>query len=217
VHSGYRVLGAGCREHRTAILHYEAVTLRPDERQAKIDYYREHGSAGRSESAYGPMPETARREATPGAALSDRSRTVARAARLIPDVLPVPPVPAAAPWGASLDVTMPRDAAEGAAILVEVNARNTGRLAWENGGSWARLHLSFHVRRANGEIVRFDGERFALPRIVEPGETATFLINVVAPSAAGDYVIEWDFVNEGECWFADCGSSSTRMPLHVTV
>jgi hypothetical protein len=217
VHSGYRVLGTGCREHRTAILHYEAVTLRPDERQAKIDYYREHGSEGRSESAYGPIPETARHETTPGPAVHDRSRSVPRVVRLIPGVLPVPPVPAAPPWGATLDVTMPREAVAGAAVLVEVNARNTGRLAWETGGSWSRLHLSFHLSRANGDVVRFDGDRFALPRTVEPGDAATFFFNLIAPPEAGDYVIEWDFVSEGECWFADCGSSTTRTALHVNV
>jgi hypothetical protein len=217
VHSGYRVMGLGCREHRTAILHYEAVTLGADERQAKIDYYREHGSEGRSDSAYGPMPEAARRETTPGPAVGDRSRAVARAGRLIPDVLPVAPVPATPPWGATLDVTMPSEAVARDEILVEVNVRNTGRLAWENGGSWPRLHLSFHLRRADGEVVRFDGDRFALPRVAEPGDAATFLFNLIAPPEAGDYVIEWDFVSEGECWFADCGSSTTRTALHVTV
>jgi hypothetical protein len=215
VHSGYRVIGIGCHEHRTAILHYEPVTLRPDERQAKIDYYREHGSEGKSDAAYGPMPAGSRRETTSGAAEHSRSRVAARAGRVVPGILPVPPVPAAPPWGASLNVTMPHEVVAGGAVLVELNARNTGQLVWESSAAWPRLNLSFHVRRANGEVVRFDGDRLALPRSVEPGDAAVFLINFHAPSEPGDYIIEWDFVSEGECWFADCGNSTLKTMLRV--
>jgi hypothetical protein len=75
--------------------------------------------------------------------------------------------------------------------------------------------LSFHLRRANGEVVRFDGDRFPLPRVVEPGDTATFLINLVAPEETGEYVFEWDVVSEGECWFAGCGSQTVQTMLRV--
>ena len=36
-----------------------------------------------------------------------------------------------------------------------------------------------------------------------------------APATPGRYLIEWDMVSEGACWFAQCGSEAARVPLHV--
>jgi hypothetical protein len=215
VHSGYRVMGAGCREDRTSILHYEAVVLDPEEREAKVEYYRRHGSQGRSEAMYGPTRGRERRRVAPGPAATSPGRAAPRAGRVITGVLPVPPAPARPPWRASLDVEMAREAVAGASVLADVTARNTGRLAWEPFGAWPLLHLSYHVRRPDGEVVRRDGERFNVPRAVEPGESARFLLDFPAPGDPGEYVIEWDLVSEGECWFADCGSETARAFLRV--
>ena len=51
--------------------------------------------------------------------------------------------------------------------------------------------------------------------MVEPGESARFLLDFLAPGDPGEYVIEWDLVSEGECWFADCGGGTARALLRV--
>jgi len=215
VHSGYRVMGAGCCEHRAAILHYEPVVLTSGERAAKIDYYRQHGSEGRSERSYQTIEGHERREVVPGPARVVR-RALQRSARVIPEVMRVPPVPKTAPWGATLDVRMADGARTGDMIMVEVVACNTGALAWEAMSEWPQLHLSCHIRTAAGDDVQWNGPRVALPRVVEPGESATLLFSFPAPQDPGDYVIEWDLVSEGESWFADCGSETARTRLRVT-
>jgi hypothetical protein len=100
-------------------------------------------------------------------------------------------------------------------MLVDVRARNIGPLAWEPVSAWPRLHLSCHVRTPDERVALWDGPRFPMPRVVEPGETARFVIEFRAPLEPGDYVVEWDMVSEGEAWFADCGSETTRTTLRV--
>ena len=160
VHSGYRVMGPGCREDRTAILHYEALVLTEAERQAKVALYRALGAV---EEQYQPTAGRERRPLLPGPA-AGAPRPRGRAGRLLGGVEPVPERPATPPWGATLEARVPRSAKCGEAVVAEVVARNTGRLDW-------------------------------LP--------------------PGSYVLEWDLVSEGECWFAECGGRTARVPLHV--
>ena len=221
VHSGYRVIGMGCREDRTAILHYEPVTLDPGAREAKVGYYRQHGSGGRSEAHYQSTEGCERHAVVPGPpAMTGRygwRRFRRRARRVVSGVVAVPPAPAAEPWRASLEVHMQHEVVRGTLVLAEVNAHNTGPLAWEPLSHWPRLHLSFHVRTADGELVRREGDRFPLPRVVEPGESVRFLVDFHAPNEPGEYVIEWDLVSEDDRWFAAWGNETVRAPLRVIV
>ena len=215
VHSGYRVMGLGCREERTAILHYEPLVLTAAERQAKVAYYRAHGGEGRSDEAYQSTAgwETRPLAARPAASAPARR---GRAGRLLGGVVAVPAAPTAPPWGASLEVRIPETARCRTMVLAEVIARNTGRLDWvPPGGGWPQLHLSHHLLRAVGGLVRWDGERIPVPRVVAPGEWARFLFTFRAPEEPGCYLLEWDLVSEGECWFAQCGSRTARVALRV--
>jgi hypothetical protein len=100
VHSGYRVMGLGCREERTAILHYEPLVLTAAERQAKGPYYRAHGGEGRAEEQHQSTAGWERRPlAPPPAAAGGAGRP--RAGRLVAGVVAVPDAPSRPPWGAA--------------------------------------------------------------------------------------------------------------------
>ena len=217
VHSGYRVMGPGCWEDRSAVLHYETVVLTSEERERKVDFYRRHGSDGRSESYYRAPGNAERREVTPGPAPSTGERPRERRGRVIPGIEPVPGVPTVPPWGAALKARMPSTAQCGAPVLVEILARNTGRLAWDTSGpGWPILHLSYHLTGEDGAGGLEEGERFRLPRVVEPGGETRCHLTVRAPEKPGRYRFEWDLVSEGECWFADCGSRPAGVSMSVT-
>ena len=49
---------------------------------------------------------------------------------------------------------------------------------------------------------------------VQPGETASFVAKIEAPSR-GDYVIEFDMVAEGVAWFSRNGSVTVKIPFSV--
>ena len=51
--------------------------------------------------------------------------------------------------------------------------------------------------------------------MVDPGEPARFYAEAIAPDEQGDYILEWDLVSEGECWFSECGSMPARTALRV--
>lgn len=215
VHSGYRVMGLGCWEDRTAILHYEPLVLTAAERAAKGPFYRAHGGEGRAEEQHQSTTgwETRPLSARPApAAIARRPR----AGRLVAGVVAVPEAPATPPWGAALEVRTPEAAGCGTMVLAEVTARNTGGLDWSPAtGSWPHLHLSHHLLGADGTLRQRDGERITLPRIVAPGDAVCFPFTFRAPDAPGSYLLEWDLVSEGECWFAECGSRTARVPLRV--
>jgi hypothetical protein len=212
VHSGYRVMGPGCREDRTAILHYELLVLTPAERQAKVSAYRALGAV---EEQYLSTVGRERRPLASGPA-AGAPRPRGRAGRVLHGVEPVPERPATPPWGASLEVHLPESAKCGEVIVAKVVARNTGRLDWLPPASpWPHLNLSHHLLTSAGLVVQHDGERIPMPRVVPPGESALFLFNFRAPGAPGSYVVEWDLVSEGECWFAECGSPTARVRLEV--
>jgi hypothetical protein len=204
-------MGPGCREDRTTILHYELLVLTEAERQAKVALYRAHGSAEGFQAPAGGE----RRPLVPGPA-KGAPRPRARAGRLLDGVEPVPERPATPPWGATLEARVPESARRGEAVVAEVVARNTGRLDWlPPAGPWPQLHLSHHVLTTAGLLVRRDGERIPMPRIVAPGESARFLFNFRTPDEPGSYLLEWDLVSEGECWFAECGGRTARVRLEV--
>jgi len=211
IHSGYRVMGTGCWEDRTAILHYEALVLTEAERRAKAAVYR---ALGAEEEYQSPDGRQRRPLAVRPAAGNQRPR--GRAGRLLDGVEAVPERPATPPWGATLEARMPESARCGEAVVAEVLARNTGRLDWlPPTGAWPHLRLSHHLLTAAGSLIRRDGERIPMPRVVAPGESARFLFNLRAPDAPGSYLVEWDLVSEGECWFAECGGRTVRVPLRV--
>ena len=71
--------------------------------------------------------------------------------------------------------------------------------------------LSYHWRRPDGSVYRWDGVRTPLDRSVMPGETYETELAVLPPGTQGHYVLELDLVREGVGWFG------AAAPLAVTV
>lgn len=213
LHSGYRVMGAGCREERGSILHYEPVTLDEEARSAKLELYREHAGAGQWERYYRPEPGPRRRVETPPAAAEGR-RSVR--GELLERTCPARRYSPAPPWSAALDVRVASSAVAGQPLLVDVLAQNTGSLAWTpHAEAWPRLSLSFHLKTGDGELLEWDGNRIPVPRETLPGDGVRFLGSITAPTEPGAYRLEWDLVCEGDRWFSELGSPTAEIRLEV--
>src|SRR5439155_16684482 len=50
---------------------------------------------------------------------------------------------------------------------------------------------------------------------VEPGDAIELTLEMQAPTDAGTYLLELDLVLDGVAWFADRGSPTTTIPVHV--
>jgi hypothetical protein len=217
VHGQYQVMGLGCYETRTSILHFERLAISEEERAAKLQRYREHGSKLVTDrfdySIDGRICELL--ELPRG--LESNPSQARISTRVIPGILKVMVEGSLPPWGAALRVDMPREFSPGEQVFADATASNRGRLAWFQLGRepWPILNLSYHILDESERVILRDGDRTPILRVVNPGATASFLASFTAPNEPGKYLIEWDMVSEGECWFAQCKSSTMKVPITV--
>jgi hypothetical protein len=102
----------------------------------------------------------------------------------------------------------------GQAIYVPVTVRNAGVRTWQTGREHS-FSLGYHLARPDGTVVQFDGAHIALPYDVPPGAQVQVHALVKAPARDGEYVVEWDMVQEGVTWFSWEGSAPARTGLTV--
>ncbi|MEO6456973.1 MAG: O-antigen ligase family protein [Chloroflexia bacterium] len=100
--------------------------------------------------------------------------------------------------------TLPALAA-GEVVTVPVMLRNEGPMTWQ-AERVPSVNLSYHWKNSGeGEdsafYAVFEGERTSLPHDVAPGESVIVEAIVQAPPEPGDYLLEWDLVQERVAWF----------------
>ncbi len=99
-------------------------------------------------------------------------------------------------------------------LVVPVEVANAGVRAWIVGGSQP-FALSYHLRRSGGRLIGYDGVRTWLPQRVAPGGRLVLQAVVRTPEAAGEYLLEWDMVQENVTWFSAKGSTPALTRLTV--
>lgn len=98
----------------------------------------------------------------------------------------------------------------GEAATVPVRLANIGERVWSASGAYP-FALSYHLSQADGTRVTYDGPHTPLPRDLPPGGTLEVEAQVLAPRTPGNYIVEWDGVQEQVTWFSWAGS-----PVGVT-
>ena len=134
------------------------------------------------------------------------------------DLDPTPPDPIPVEVRAShaftvLEGSSPRWLWAGASARARLVLRNDGLLTWAVDGP---VRLSSHWLDRHGEVVSWDGPRTELHATVPPGGTVVVEGVVTAPRVAGRYLLQWDLVHEGECWFGQ-RDPTPEPPLPVRV
>lgn len=107
--------------------------------------------------------------------------------------------------------------ARGAAIAVEVRARNIGDTRWLHAADrpgWTRLGAHLY-EAATMRAIDFDWVRVALPVDVAPGDEAVVTIPLPSIAEAGNYLVSVDLVVEGLTWFADRDSHPATLRIDV--
>jgi SpoIID/LytB domain protein len=92
--------------------------------------------------------------------------------------------------------TTPYAITPNARMPVDLVVTNAGLKRWDAGAAY----VSYHWYDADGREVQWEGARYELPSDVAPGEKASLLVDVRAPSTPGVYRIDWDVVQEGVGW-----------------
>jgi len=103
-------------------------------------------------------------------------------------------------------------------IEVDLEVRNRGRIPWSADSGFA---LGYHWLTPAGEVVVWDGERTEFDRPLLPGESGFFRVLLRAPDRAGEYLLQWDVVQEGVLWVSEVDptpvdlQSVTVAPTHA--
>jgi SAM-dependent methyltransferase len=115
-------------------------------------------------------------------------------------------VPVGVGAGTSLEVEA------GAIVTRRVRVRNASATPWP---ADRFVNLGNHWRRADGSLLRQDDGRVSLPGTTAPGGDVELTLEMQAPDEAGTFLLELDLVIEGVAWFADRGSPTTTLDVHV--
>ncbi|MDO8506724.1 MAG: S8 family serine peptidase [Candidatus Limnocylindria bacterium] len=99
---------------------------------------------------------------------------------------------------------------------LSVTLTNTGSRPWSASGT-QQMRLSYHWLRADGTMVVWDGARApAFASDVQPGQSVTVGLPVVAPATLGAYTLRLDLVQEEVTWFSNDGVPSRDVAYVVS-
>jgi hypothetical protein len=87
---------------------------------------------------------------------------------------------------------------------------NTGDQAWEH-----KISLSYHLYKADGELLKRDGLRTPVETPISPGATKRIVAQVDAPEQPGKYRLEWDIIFEAVWWVIDTGKPPIMSHIEV--
>ncbi len=102
----------------------------------------------------------------------------------------------------------------GAKVRVPVIVTNTSPRPWEYNETQPFL-LSYHLYRADGTLVTYDGARTLLDDPVAPGEQIEVSAFLFAPETPGQYLVAWDMLQEQVAWFSWKENNPYTMTLTV--
>jgi len=139
------------------------------------------------------------------------------AAIFIPDggtTIPTVIMPAGA-YSMKIDIVrLPMTVAAGGLFECLLRVTNTGTEPWLAAeAGW--LNVANHWLHSDGQMFEINGQRAQLTAL-KPGDAGEFVLTIVAPEHEGEFIVEFDVVHEGICWFADRGSQTARAKVSVT-
>lgn len=102
----------------------------------------------------------------------------------------------------------------GQTVEVFVTVKNVGRVMWPARGA-GQVRLSYHWQGVSEREVVLDGLRSDLPANVPPGGEAQVRASVTAPEEPGQYILQWDLVQEHVMWFSMRGAPVGTLPVEI--
>jgi hypothetical protein len=124
------------------------------------------------------------------------------------------------PWQASLTCDVSEVVLTGTEITsVPVHIENLGTETIESTSSENAVFLSFHILTHEGNDMRYDNDRYAIPEPIRKNQQKTVAAvfdNTKLGLEPGNYIIEFDLVNEGDFWFAEKEGATLKIPMTVS-
>lgn len=99
-----------------------------------------------------------------------------------------------------------------------VNVKNISNVLWpakgQPDGAYS-IRLAYHWLDKDGKVVIWDGIRTPLPHDVKPGAEITLNATIKSADKPGDYILEFDMVQERVAWFKAKGSKTAKIDVKV--
>jgi len=100
-------------------------------------------------------------------------------------------------------------------MTVHATVRNIGKAKWlDSHEPHGGVALGAHLHDANGQLVDLDYARTPLAQALGPGEEVTVDFEL-PPLQPGRWIVELDCVSEHVAWFAQVGSTPTRLEIEA--
>lgn len=96
---------------------------------------------------------------------------------------------------------------------IPVRIHNPGTETWISAGKYP-VNISYKWYK-NGQMLRIEGERTALPAAVGPNQAVDAAVRVIAPPDPGNYALRVTLVQEAVAWFMM--NSNTFLELPATI
>ncbi len=112
---------------------------------------------------------------------------------------------------------LPASMRTGQKYVVRVTLRNESAVTWPGRQPAWQYQITVGDRWLNEKrttINELDG-RVALDDDLAPGEVAVLSLPITAPPAAGNYILQFDAIQEGVAWFSEKGSGALNLRIKV--
>jgi hypothetical protein len=111
----------------------------------------------------------------------------------------------------------------GQVAVINIKVKNTSDVIWfQRGGETTdRTDNKFYIAAGNrwldkdGKLTSETEGHNGIPKDLKPGEETEITLQITAPKAPGEWVMELDMVQEGVTWFRDKGSQTTKVKLQI--
>ena len=103
--------------------------------------------------------------------------------------------------------------ASGSQVVIPLSITNLGSKVFISQGSYP-INIGCHLRDNRGVMLNHDFARSSMPGVVPARKTKKAQLRFIAP-APGDYVLQIDLLQETVAWFAQFGSKTVDIKMHV--
>ena len=100
--------------------------------------------------------------------------------------------------------------------VIKTTVKNTSEAPWPALGQ-SSVRLSYHWLSSDGKTIldEFDGLRTTLPADLMPNKEIELEAKIKAPNKPGNYILEFDMLQEIVSWFKEKGSKTSQINIKV--
>ncbi len=98
--------------------------------------------------------------------------------------------------------------------VIKTTVKNISEANWPSYGRYS-VRLSYHWLNSEGKIIADNGLRTDFAKDIMPNKEIELEAKITTPDKPGNYILDFDMVQEEVAWFKDKGSKTTQLKVKV--